>query len=89
MGVNGASLATVLSTFISFLIINVTQPKEIYIIFNSFSRENISEIVKTIKIKVFEKKNPDRLANKKDWNNKHITNILFEFFRFFKGKNNL
>jgi O-antigen/teichoic acid export membrane protein len=66
MGVNGASLATVLSTFISFLIINVTQPKEIYIIFNSFSLENISEIVKTIKIKVFEKKNPDRLANKKD-----------------------
>ena len=66
MGINGAALATLLSTFISFLIINVTQPKEIYIIFDSFSFRNINEIIIMLKTVIFEKKNPDKLASKND-----------------------
>ena len=37
LGVNGAALATALSAIISFILINIAQPKEFFVIFSSFS----------------------------------------------------
>ena len=58
MGTIGASIATVLSSFFSFVIINLTQPNEVGFIIRSFSLKNIKEIIIMAKVAMFEKKKP-------------------------------
>ena len=56
LGVNGASFATVLSAIISFVIINIAQPKEFIDIFSSFSPMYIKELINSIS-KLFYQRN--------------------------------
>ena len=65
-GVNGAALATSMSAIISFLIINISQPKEFLTIFSSFSptkqRRTAKEILKIILVN----RNPEKIEKIKD-----------------------
>ena len=65
-GINGAALATSLAAILSFIIVNMTQPKEFFIIFSSFSlikqRRIAREILKTILVN----RNPEKIEKIKD-----------------------
>ncbi len=65
-GINGAALATSLAAILSFTIINITQPREFFIIFSSFSlikqRRIAREILKTILVN----RNPEKIEKIKD-----------------------
>ena len=65
-GINGAALATSLAAILSFIIINIHQPREFLLIFSSFSpikqKRVASEILKTILVN----RNPEKIEKNKD-----------------------
>ncbi len=65
-GINGASLATAGSAFISIMVVNLMNPKEIYLIFSSFSISKQKQLANAILKIIFVNKNPDKLDKIKD-----------------------
>ena len=66
LGVNGAALATALSAIISFILINIAQPKEFFVIFSSFSVTRQKQMANAILKIIFVKRNPENKESIKD-----------------------
>ncbi len=58
-GIKGAAISTLISGLISFLIVNISTPREIYLIFSSFTFERFSIIPIKILRAMFLKKKPE------------------------------
>ena len=58
-GIKGAAISTLISGLISFLIVNISTPREIYLIFSCFTFERFSIIPIRILIAMFLKKKPE------------------------------
>ena len=58
-GIKGAAISTMISGVLSFLIVNISSPKEIYLIFSSLKVERFNIIANKILSVIFLKKNPD------------------------------
>ena len=62
-GIKGAAISTMISGIFAFFIVNVSKPKEIYIIFSSLSFERFNIIASTILSAIFLKKKPESNEN--------------------------
>ena len=62
-GIKGAAISTMISGVLSFFIVNISSPKEIYIIFSSLRFERFNIIASTILRAIFVKKNPESKEN--------------------------
>ncbi len=58
-GIKGAAISTMISGVLSFLIVNISSPKEIYLIFSSLRVERFNIIANKILSIIFLKKKPD------------------------------
>ena len=56
IGINGAALATLLSAFFAFIIINISQPKEFLVILSSFDLNKIKDTANVVLRIIFIKK---------------------------------
>lgn len=59
-GVDGVVLSMIFSLFISIFIVNLKNPKEIYLICKSLSPKNLTSNAKVIINEIFTKKNPEK-----------------------------
>jgi Na+-driven multidrug efflux pump len=66
IGIHGAALASLLSTLMAFIIVNVTNPSEIYLIAESFSLKTQRQSAIEIFNIIFVKKNPDKFEKTND-----------------------
>ncbi len=62
-GIKGAAISTMISGIFSFFIVNISSPKEIYIIFSSLRFERFNIIASTILRAIFLKKKPESNEN--------------------------
>jgi len=65
-GISGAALATLLSAFFTFIIVNISQPKEFLVILSSFDLDKIKDTANVILRIIFTKKNPEKLEKISD-----------------------
>ena len=66
LGINGAALATLLSAFFAFIIINISQPKEFLLILSSFDFNKIKDTANVVLRIIFIKRNPEKLEKTND-----------------------
>ena len=66
IGMHGAALGSILSTVLAFIIVNVTNPSEVYLIFKSFSFRIQRQTAKEIFNIIFVKKKPDKVEKTND-----------------------
>ena len=62
-GIKGAAISTMISGVFAFLIVNISKPFEIYIIFSSFSLERLIIIANKMLRLIFVKKKPENKEN--------------------------
>ncbi len=65
-GFNGAALATLLSAFIAYIIVNIHQPREFYIVFSSFNLNKIKDTANVVLRIIFVKTNPEKFEKIND-----------------------
>tara|TARA_X000000950_G_C13885692_1_gene648722 strand:+ start:473 stop:1825 length:1353 start_codon:yes stop_codon:yes gene_type:complete len=59
-GIRGAAISTMISGILAFFIVNISSPKEIYLIFSSLKFERFNIIAHKILSLIFSKKKPDK-----------------------------